>query len=165
MSHEVTINNYPHSFLSTYISAGISIHYLLNQALIFWVVHIVAILWLVAFPAEAKRLESSGYYKIIHSLVLVIALVLPIGFVAAPLGTGGFKPFYYPNTCVARNSDVAYYALVLPDSILSAIGVSLLVLLLWILLRKKWPDIFAKLSRKSEVSVNTDYDYTFTYGV
>ena len=106
------------------------------------------VLWQVLFPLQVKYYQTSGHFRLLHIGIVVLASLLPIGPIAAMLATGGFTPFYYPHACVAANADVVFYAAVLPHSIFTAIGLTLLIILFWILVRNRWRDVAKVLTMK-----------------
>ena len=69
--------------------------------------------------------------KIIHLLVVLLALLFPVIPVIVSFSTGGFvissQP---PDVCVSRSSKAAYYTLALPISVIMATGISLLVMVM-----------------------------------
>ena len=84
------------------------------------------------FPFHAKKYETRGYFRYIHIAMVIAAIVLPLESVGVILGTGGLTITRFPPVaCFARETDASYFAYVLPVSIISAIGVSLLVIILW----------------------------------
>ena len=84
--------------------------------------------WKVKFPFHAKRLERS---RIIHLLVVLLALFVPTIPVIASFSTGGFVSSNNPPIlCVSRSRGAAYYTLALPISIIIATGTLLLVTVL-----------------------------------
>ena len=102
---------------------------------IIWLCHILAIFWTVKFPLNAKYFESKGYFLFVHIGMVVVALVIPVIPVAIIFGTGGFTLTRFPNiVCFARNVDVTFYALNLPLCILLATGITLIVLILYVLI-------------------------------
>ena len=96
---------------------------------VFFISHVAVVLWQVSFPLQVKYYQASGHFRLLHIGVVVVAILLPIGPTVAMLATGGFVPFYYPYTCVLANREVAFYVVVLPHSIFTAVGLSLLILL------------------------------------
>ena len=70
--------------------------------------------------------------KYIHVTIVVLGTLLPLCPVVAGLAIEGFvidaQP---PFLCVSRSADVAYYTLALPISLLMAVGIILLLAVLW----------------------------------
>ena len=92
-----------------------------------------ALFWNIKFPFHAKRFEKS---RMIHLLVVLLALVVPTIPVIASFSTGGFiNSNYPPRLCVSKSREAAYYTIVLPSSIILATGTSLLVIVLIIIIK------------------------------
>ena len=69
--------------------------------------------------------------KIIHLLVVLLALLFPVIPVIASFSTGGFVNISQPpDVCVSRSSEAAYYTLALPISVIMATGISLLLIVM-----------------------------------
>ena len=61
-------------------------------------------------------------------VVVIIAIVIPATSVAVMFGTGGFINVRFPPLlCFPRNADAGFYALLLPISLITPSGVSLLL--------------------------------------
>ena len=98
------------------------------QISILWICHVTTTFYKIKFPFHSKHLEGR---KIIHVLVVLLAVVLPTIPVFVSFTTGGFVIGNNPPViCVSRSSDAAYYTLVLPISIIIATGTSLLFMVL-----------------------------------
>ena len=102
------------------------------SATIFVAFHIFFMYLGAAFPFKKKYIESSGYFKYIHLIVILLSLLVPVGPVLSAEFVGGFginsSP---PSLCVPRNSLSAFVALVLPVSLSLGIAMSLLLLLIY----------------------------------
>ena len=102
------------------------------QLAVMWISHISIILWTVRFPLHALEFTASNRMKYIHGVIVISALVIPIASIAGAFATGGFiNARFPPLLCLPKSSDTAYYALVLPISIIMPCGVSLLLIILW----------------------------------
>jgi hypothetical protein len=89
---------------------------------------VTTLFWKIQFPFHAKRFGKS---RIIHLLVVLLALFVPTIPVIVSFSTGGFVSSNNPPLlCVSRSRDAAYYTLALPISIIMATGTSLLVMVL-----------------------------------
>ena len=118
-------------------SAGLILYYASLVFTMFWVFHIAILFWGVVFPFHARRFETRGYNRYIHIAMVIAAIVLPLESVGVILGTGGLTiPRFPPVSCFARETDASYFAFILPLSIASAIGVLLIVIILWTLITK-----------------------------
>ena len=103
----------------------------------FWFFHIVILFWRIVFPFHARTYETRGYFRYVHIVMVIAAIVLPLESVGVLLGTGGLTiPRFPPVACFARETDASYFAFVLPISIFSAIGVPLIIIILWTLITK-----------------------------
>ena len=110
---------------------GVVFHYIALQQTLLWLFHILVVFWTVKFPIRAKIFSNKNYFRYVHFIMLVLAIVLPCIPLAAVLGTGGstlasFPPFQ----CFARNSNVTYYTFILPASIMMGVGITLIILIL-----------------------------------
>ena len=106
------------------------------------------------FPFHAKSFETRGYFRYIHIVMVIAAIVLPLESVGVNLGTGGLTiPRFPPTTCFARETDAVYFAFVLPISIISATGVSLLVIIFRVVITKA-----RKMKTQSEVSESVELE-------
>ena len=96
----------------------------------------MAIFWTVVFPLHAQRLGNNGYFKYVHLGVVIVALTVPWITVAIVLGTDGYVISRFPTIlCFPKNVNVAFYAFTLPLIILSATGVTLMVIIFRVLIR------------------------------
>ena len=103
----------------------------------FWLFHIVILFWGIMFPFHAKTWENRGYFRYVHIVMLIAAIVLPLESVGVILGTGGLTISRFPTiSCFAREPNASYFAFVLPESIMGAAGVSLIVIILWVVITR-----------------------------
>ncbi len=66
-----------------------------------------------------------------------MAIILPFVSVAVVIATGGsYSPFFPPFLCVAKDVDVLFHTFVPPGCLLLGIGVSLIVTIFLILIRR-----------------------------
>ena len=104
--------------------------------------------WKIVFPFHAKSFETRGYFRYIHIVMVVAAIVLPLERVGVILGTGGMTISRFPTIlCFARDNNATFFSSVLPLSIIGALGVSLIFIILWTLITK-----VGNLKTRSEVS-------------
>ncbi len=120
------------------------LHYFLLQANFWWVFHMIALYWKVAFPSHAKYLRSTKRLRLVHGICVLIAVLVPLIPVIAIItndlvngsdttpGTLGFgfgtSP---PILCAGLNMDITFYTVILPNFILITIGTITLVLVIW----------------------------------
>ena len=99
---------------------------------IIWLCHISMIFVKLTFPFQARSLEAFGYKKCILAVFLVVSLLVPTVPVAAIFGTNGFAMATFPPFfCFPKNGDATYYSLTLPITVILAIGMAMLVVIIW----------------------------------
>ena len=85
----------------------------------------------------------------------MVAMVLPWTTVGIALGTDGYVISRFPTIlCFARNVNVTFYAFVLPLSIILATGMTLIVIIFWVLIG------LVQIHNESEVSATHVTLYT-----
>ena len=76
--------------------------------------------------------NSHHRMRYIHAIIIFLALVIPATSVAVIFGTGGFiNGRFPPLLCLPRNADAGFYSVVLPISIITPSGVTLLIAVFW----------------------------------
>ena len=104
---------------------------------IFWLFHILIIFWGTVFPFHAKNFEMKGYFRYIHIIMAVTGISLPWASVGAIIGTGKLTvPQVPPFVCLSMNSDANIYLFLLPLSIMTATGISLITIILSVIIIK-----------------------------
>ena len=104
------------------------------QQLLLWFFHIIAVFWTIKFPFHAKSFENKGYTRFVHFGMIALTFIVPSISVAVVFGTGGCRTARIPAIiCLARETNATFYAFVLPLSIVTAAGISLIVYMFWIL--------------------------------
>ena len=104
------------------------------QQLLLWFFHIIAVFWTIRFPFHAKSFENKGYTRFVHFGMIALTFIVPSISVAVVFGTGGCRTARIPAIiCLARETNATFYAFVLPLSIVTAAGISLIVYMFWIL--------------------------------
>ena len=117
-----------------YSFAGGVSHFIFIQQLLLWLFYIIAVFWTIRFPFHAKSFENKGYTRFVHFGMIALTFIVPNISVAVVFGTGGCRTARIPAIiCLARESDATFYAFVLPLSIVTAAGISLIVFIFWIL--------------------------------
>ena len=117
-----------HYFINYTFIPGSVYYYTIIHLSILWLCHAFILFWKIKFPFHARQYEKK---KIIHVLVVLLAVVLPTIPVIVSFSTGGFViGSHPPSFCVSKSSDAAYYTLALPMSIMGATGVSLIFMVL-----------------------------------
>ena len=116
--------------------SGSVYYYALLQLAIWWICHVAALFWKVKFPFHAKAFSN---VKFVHILVIVAALLLPVAPVISAFVTGGFTIGSFPPLlCVTKNGNAVYFTLILPISLVVAIGTTLLILILATILKVQY---------------------------
>ena len=96
-----------------------------------WFCHIVTFFWQIVFPFHARTYKIHGRNKFLYIAVLVPSLVLPTAPAITAFATGGFAVRNFPPLlCATRSEAVLYYTLALPMSVMTGVGVSLLILII-----------------------------------
>ena len=104
---------------------------------ILWVTHIFGVLWGMKFPFQARAFQQKANFKYLHIGMVAVAIVIPLVPVAVVIGTGGSAaPFSPPFICAAKNVDVLFYTIAPLGSLLFGIGISLIVPIFLILIRR-----------------------------
>ena len=97
----------------------------------------MGILWGMKFPFHARAFQQKAHFKYLHIGIVAVAILLPSVAVAAVIGTGGSAaPFSPPILCVAKSIDVMFYTIIPPGSLLYGIGITLIVQIFLILIRR-----------------------------
>ena len=129
-----------------YYTTGISFYYVVMQLLLWWLWHTVAVFWAVAWPFHARKFNTSRNTKYLHimfalaSLLLPVAPVLVILFVQTTSGSlkiqGGFTITRSPTfACAGHDIHINFWTYIFPISLVLAIGVTLLVFILRIVIK------------------------------
>lgn len=86
--------------------------------------------WHIRFPFHARKYKNNGTNKFLYAAVLVPAFVLPTVPAIAGFATGGFTIRQFPPTlCVMNNGYALYGTVIVPMSVMTAIGAPLLILI------------------------------------
>ena len=114
--------------------------FVLTMLSYWWFFHTVSFFWKVWFPIHARQLKIRGHIKYIHMAVVMITLIFSTIPIGVAFGTGGYVIYtLIPglSSCIARNPDAYFYSFVFPLCILYTIGMTLIVLILWRILRMR----------------------------
>lgn len=124
------------------------LHYLLLFLTLWWICHISIMFWKLRFPFHARDFEIENRMKFVHIACAVPCLVLsflPIVVITLDdvvqrakgvdtVGTVGFSLVRFPPIiCSAMNRNAIYYSLILPINLIVPVGVTLLILVVWLL--------------------------------
>ena len=97
----------------------------------------MGLLWSLRFPFHARGFQQKARFKYLHIGMVAVALVLPSVSVAVVIGTGGSAPLFSPPfLCFAKNIDVVFYTIVPPGGVAFGIGISMIVIILLVLIRR-----------------------------
>lgn len=107
--------------------------YVTLQFALWWIFQVLMLFWKLLFPFHARTWERRGRFKYIHVAMVVSGVLLsfiPI-LVSLVLGKGYKSVDYLPQLCAPSNTNVSYYTLMLPGSLILAVGVTLLWIVAW----------------------------------
>lgn len=117
---------------------------------LWWLLVTTTLFWKVWFPLDAKTREAKKQIKYIHlgfGLVGLLVPIIPVITVIArfakenpgtDLVSGGLGfniPRFPPLPCNAGDVDIIFYTSVLPSIVILAIGLTLILLIFWLLHR------------------------------
>ncbi len=126
--------------------AGIVTHYSYVQLNTWWVLHVSSMFLTIVFPYRTRALRISKKLTYIHVACVLVGLFLPVIPVIAAMshhaveaksgamlaGRLGFGIVAFPPyLCSGIDGDVTFYSLILPNNILTQIGVTMLILTIW----------------------------------
>ena len=116
---------------------GLAFHYFILQLVLLWFFHTVAVFQGTLFPFYTKRLKSNKKLKYVHMVMFVLGVFLPAVLVGIIAGVGeGFTLTRTPTIfCTAYQKHINYGCMILPISIVIAIGSTLLVFILWTVIK------------------------------
>ena len=144
------------AYMYTYFPspAGLVFTYALLVQTLFWFFHFIILFWGIKFPFHAKSFETRGYSKYIHIVMVVLAISMPCGHIAAVVATGGVTMASYPPLfCLARNTNANLYSFIFPICIINGAGILLLLLIIWRLITTLWSQ-----QKRAKVSENNRYN-------
>lgn len=124
---------------------GSVFYYCLIQITLWWFFHISALFWAFRFPVHFRSYVQLHRIRYIHAVCVLLGLVIPVLPVVVTLGdyatdektsstpTGfGFGLTNFPPVlCAGLDPDASFYSLVLPITVLTEIGMTLLVFTFW----------------------------------
>ena len=111
--------------------------FILTMMSYWWFFHTVSVFWNVWFPIHARYFKIRGHFKYIHIAVVMITLTFSMIPIGVAFGTGGYVIIPGLSSCTTRNPDAYFYSFVLPLCILYAIGMTLIILILWRILKMR----------------------------
>lgn len=134
---------------------GMLFSYVLLQISVWWLIHVITLLWKVLFPFHVQSFSAAGKLKRIYITSAIVGILFPVvpivvsvsKFAAeaveeAENGTSAIELFvsgglgfslsrFPPLLCTATDESVLFYSVVLPVDQVLAIGCSMLVIIFW----------------------------------
>ena len=116
----------------------------------FWLCHVLAIYWGLKFPFHARTFRTTHRTKYLHIACIAVCTILPVipvlatmvkyshgkSFGEAVEGGLGFGVVRFPPIlCTGRDPDTMFYALILPVIVLLMVGMTILIVVFWIIHR------------------------------
>ena len=120
-------------------SIGFWTYYFIFQMSVWGFCHIVSLFGGIQFPFHAKSFKTARCLKYIHIPMVIVGLVLPIlpGIVASTAGDPTVRGFrittFSPIRCGSLQKDIVIYSLVLPVNLIVVTGISLLIIIFWVI--------------------------------
>ncbi len=107
-----------------------------------WICHVSVLFWKIKFPFQARSFDMSKRVNYIHVACIFVSLLVPLIPILVTIGnnldedlvgTVGFTLTRFPPLlCTSVDSNATFYALVLPIILIMDIGLTLLLLMVWI---------------------------------
>lgn len=134
--------------------------YVTLQLALWWIFQVLMLFWKLLFPFHARMWERRGRFKYIHIVMVVSGVLLSFLPVLMSLVLGkGYKGVdYLPQLCAPSNTIVGYYTLMLPGSLILAVGVTLLWIVAWKVIK-----VMFTLLQSSSVAIT--YSRNTAYGI
>ena len=134
----------------TFIVAGVVFYYSLLQLAVFWFCHVLALFWKIRFPFHSRSFQMAHRVKYIHIAAVALGILVPFipiiatmsqyahkrSSVEAATGGLGFGITRFPPLlCTGRHADTTFYSLILPLLVILMIGMTILLIIFWIIHR------------------------------
>lgn len=127
------------------IIAGVVFYYALIQITLWWLFHIAALFLIFRFPLHFRRWQKLHRIRFIHIFCVVMGLLLPALPVVVtmadyatdvrgprdPKGLGFGLTNFPPILCAGLDPNATFYSLILPITILTEVGMTLLLFTFW----------------------------------
>lgn len=93
------------------------------------------LLWALACPGSYTRSKEAGHLRLLHTLSVVVAVVIPIVASLIQLEVGFRRVGVPPVLCLGRDESYLYYSLSLPLSVVGVVPAVGLVIIGWTLIK------------------------------
>ena len=114
------------------IFTGIVESYIIIQATLWWIFHILAVFWKVRFPFHSRYYDKTKRTRYIHISCIILAIIVPtIAPITISLEGGFIMTRFPPIACVGREADASFYSIVFPITLMYAAGTTFLLAILW----------------------------------
>ncbi len=107
-----------------------------------WICHVSVLFWKIKNPLQARYFDKSNRVCYIHIACVLLSLLVPLIPILVTIGnnlddnligTAGFTITRFPPLlCTSIDPNTTFYAFVLPIILMVDIGLTLLLLLVWI---------------------------------
>lgn len=102
-----------------------------------WFVHVCVTFYKVMLPFRARSYEKYDNYT--QAVLIILGVLFPAIPGCLPLAFNGYTLTRFPPLlCSPRNGPVTYYAVLLPISIAMALGITFLIIILYVLKQVSW---------------------------
>ena len=123
------------------------------------------VFWKVWFPINARSFERTVWHKVIHIVIVIVAVTGPVVPIASAFGTGGYKVTNFPPTfaCFASNPAAAFYPFIMVFCIVFPTGLTLILLTIWklIALSTYQKKVLITCSKECSLNVNSTHVSSF----
>jgi uncharacterized membrane protein len=120
--------NYPPTTYCTI--CGFLFHFGIMAPILIWVMHLIYITVLLAFPIFGEQ-KLQKWSRIIHVLIVASALLLTLIGPISVVSTTGYVTITFPPTiCFPGSVNAVFYSMIFPSSILFCTGVILMILII-----------------------------------
>ncbi len=124
------------SFL-VYSTGGVTL-FTVQQVSSLFLCHTLIIVWGMMFPFHARRtLDNPRKKRCIHITTVLVSIVPALIKVAGSFVFGGYITNFPPIGCQMGDRNALYFLVLLPASIKAAATASCLILVIWLLAKRK----------------------------
>ena len=126
--------------------AGVVLYYGLIQGTLWWLFHICTLFWAFRFPLHFRSFQKTQRTNYVHLVCILLALVVPVFTVVVTIGNHanqdkgnstvanglGFGMTNFPPIlCAGLDAKVTFYSLIMPITIFTEIGMTLMIITFW----------------------------------